>query len=379
MKKFLMCCAMMAAVSGAAMAQYQLENPGFEEWDNLDSDGEETDKSEPINWNSFMNASGKWAATVKADQLSRTTDTRPGSLGNYSVKISARDVFLAIAQGNLTTGCINGGSMSASDASGNYNYTNTSDDNFNQKISGLPDAFRLWVKFNTTSSYKGKVSALLHSNGYYQDPYYNQNGITNTTLIAEAIKSDIESNNTWTEIIIPFDYKVIDGTRPYFALVSLNTSNTAGKGDKNDYLFADDLEFIYYSELASASYDGETITFDASGNANISDFYEKGKLSYVKKGVGAIVETDYNEEEAILTIIVKGDDFASTNNHHTYTIQFAKKGDVNGDGEVTIADVTALVNIILGKNDKKAIADVNGDDDVTIADVTALVNIILGK
>ncbi len=57
------------------------------------------------------------------------------------------------------------------------------------------------------------------------------------------------------------------------------------------------------------------------------------------------------------------------------------KGDVNGDGSVTIADVTALVNIILGKSPVPAsgIADVNDDGSVTIADVTGLVNIILGK
>ncbi|MBP5772417.1 MAG: endonuclease [Bacteroidaceae bacterium] len=58
-------------------------------------------------------------------------------------------------------------------------------------------------------------------------------------------------------------------------------------------------------------------------------------------------------------------------------------GDVNSDGAVTIADVTALVNIILGKTiggtPDLAIADVNHDGTVTIADVTALVNMILGK
>lgn len=56
-------------------------------------------------------------------------------------------------------------------------------------------------------------------------------------------------------------------------------------------------------------------------------------------------------------------------------------GDVNGDGVVTIADVTSLVNIILGKSPAPAsgVADVNGDHAVTIADVTSLVNIILGK
>ena len=61
------------------------------------------------------------------------------------------------------------------------------------------------------------------------------------------------------------------------------------------------------------------------------------------------------------------------------------RGDVNRDGFITIADVTALVNIILGKDNVQPYkydhdaADVNEDGPITIADVTALVNIILGK
>lgn len=56
-------------------------------------------------------------------------------------------------------------------------------------------------------------------------------------------------------------------------------------------------------------------------------------------------------------------------------------GDVNADNSITIADVTALVNIILGKSAdyNTAAADINADGSITIADVTALVNIILGK
>lgn len=69
------------------------------------------------------------------------------------------------------------------------------------------------------------------------------------------------------------------------------------------------------------------------------------------------------------------------------TILLSLRGDVNRDGLVTIADVTALVNIILGKVTYSANADkydfeaanVNGDKQISIADVTALVNIILGK
>ena len=52
------------------------------------------------------------------------------------------------------------------------------------------------------------------------------------------------------------------------------------------------------------------------------------------------------------------------------------KGDVNGDGEITIADVNAVVSVILG-HDANNKADVNGDEEVTIADVNAVISIIL--
>jgi hypothetical protein len=53
--------------------------------------------------------------------------------------------------------------------------------------------------------------------------------------------------------------------------------------------------------------------------------------------------------------------------------------DLNGDGTLNISDVTALVNMVLGKTAKTPAADMNGDGEVNISDVTALVNMILGK
>ena len=41
--------------------------------------------------------------------------------------------------------------------------------------------------------------------------------------------------------------------------------------------------------------------------------------------------------------------------------------------------MTALVNIVLASAEPNDKADVNGDGEVSIADVTALVNIILGR
>ena len=55
-------------------------------------------------------------------------------------------------------------------------------------------------------------------------------------------------------------------------------------------------------------------------------------------------------------------------------------GDVNGDGFVTSADVTAIYDVMLGTdNTFQSTADVNGDGYVTSADVTAVYDIMLGN
>jgi hypothetical protein len=54
------------------------------------------------------------------------------------------------------------------------------------------------------------------------------------------------------------------------------------------------------------------------------------------------------------------------------------KGDVNGDQEVTIADVNVVIDMIIsGKTDLKG--DVNGDQEISIADVNVIIDIILHK
>ena len=56
------------------------------------------------------------------------------------------------------------------------------------------------------------------------------------------------------------------------------------------------------------------------------------------------------------------------------------RGDVNGDGYISINDVTTLIDYLLGSvsNDFYEVnADVNGDDDISIADVTVLIDMLL--
>lgn len=55
-------------------------------------------------------------------------------------------------------------------------------------------------------------------------------------------------------------------------------------------------------------------------------------------------------------------------------------GDVNGDGEVTSADITALYNWLLNNDDSAIVnGDQNGDGDITSGDVTFVYNILLGS
>ena len=55
----------------------------------------------------------------------------------------------------------------------------------------------------------------------------------------------------------------------------------------------------------------------------------------------------------------------------------ALSGDVNGDGEVNISDVNALIDLILSGSSDTA-GDVNYDGEVNISDVNAVIDIILG-
>ena len=54
-------------------------------------------------------------------------------------------------------------------------------------------------------------------------------------------------------------------------------------------------------------------------------------------------------------------------------------GDINGDGIVDIADVNAVINMMLGKQPATDAADLDGNGKVDISDVNAVINLMLGK
>ena len=67
------------------------------------------------------------------------------------------------------------------------------------------------------------------------------------------------------------------------------------------------------------------------------------------------------------------------NTTKVYIDRWAKAtGDINGDGEINVSDVTALINKILGSSTySDAVCDINGDGEINVSDVTALINMIL--
>ena len=59
-----------------------------------------------------------------------------------------------------------------------------------------------------------------------------------------------------------------------------------------------------------------------------------------------------------------------------------RKGDVNGDGEINIADINVIIGIVLGgmvDADTLSRADVKSDGEVNIADINAVIALILGQ
>lgn len=62
--------------------------------------------------------------------------------------------------------------------------------------------------------------------------------------------------------------------------------------------------------------------------------------------------------------------------HPDAVLPVALPGDVNGDSEVNLSDVNALIDLILARN-YDSVADVNADGEVNLSDVNALIDLIL--
>ena len=65
---------------------------------------------------------------------------------------------------------------------------------------------------------------------------------------------------------------------------------------------------------------------------------------------------------------------------YTLITEGTMRGDVNGDGKVTITDAVAIISYIRGENTQGfniSAADVNGDEQITLADAVMVIDLIL--
>lgn len=130
----------------------------------------------------------------------------------------------------------------------------------------------------------------------------------------------------------------------------------------NDFIVAK----LYKKNNATGIYDEvdeRAIPINLSGSASTTGNFTFSKL---EPGTYKVEFYYYNYDNLVWNL-------------RSPTYYLYAKGDVNGDGAVTSADITALYDCILsGDTSNEGRCDVNNDGSITAADVTAVYDILLG-
>ena len=237
-------------------AQYgpQFDNRGFENWTTRETESD----SEPVHWHSGGTATGTWSSMMP-HSVEQSSQTRPGSSGSKSVRLVPSSVVGVTANGTVTNGRINAGSMSASGSS-NYNYTQRSQNVYNTPITQLPDSLSVWVCFRSQStSHKAQVKAVVHGDADYQIIANGTESPSNMHVATADQRFTRTSANggayNWRRLSIPF---VNNGpcTDVRYILLMATTNETPGTGSTNDDLFLDDVLLIYNPSLNMGQLNG---------------------------------------------------------------------------------------------------------------------------
>lgn len=283
---------------------YQPLNAGFEQWDGTSS------TAEPTHWNSFASSDGSYASLASSPHHYHRYGGRPGSTGSSYLTIYTKSIMGIKANGNMTTGRIHAGSMSAA-SSDNYNYTQRSNSDFSQAFTATPDSMYVWVSYYAkTASSEASITATIHGDNDFRDP----NDLGTASKYAGCAK--LEFTRTTTHPVLPeWQLKkvpvVYSGTAaPAYLLISLTTNKTPGSGDANDSLMVDDIYFVYSSWLTDIRLNGATL-----------DGFSKGHLDY-SAHVGSFdsVDISYTVEVNDAVVTVAWDSISDTVRLYTLTV-----------------------------------------------------------
>lgn len=311
-------------------AVYQIPNSDFEQW--------ASDNSLAESWNSFDSATGLFASFASMSPLPQKIE---GYKGN-GVRIVSKNLYIANANGNLTTGHINMGSVTPADAT-NFNFTDRTDVNGNLPFAGKPDAFEVYARFTpgtaTTegTALNGRVQLIMHSDAAYHDPELE------TMADAKIASANviIPATAEWTKFTGEFNYANDDFAGDCFLLASATTNPVPG-ASQDDQLDLDELHLIYYSTLSDLTIGGKTIDgfapdkYEYTVDGDIKDMFGDVEYTTKSKFAQATIEDDF--KEGTVKIYVRGNDYSVNNDNVTvYTINFNKLV----DGINTISAETA--------------------------------------
>ena len=250
------------SLNAQRVEEQQFYNYGLESWVN-----EGSEEVEPAHWHSFMSASGTFNGLM-SQQIEPSSSKRPGSSGNRSVRIFSKKKVGIVANGNMTTGRINAGSMSP-DGGSNYNYTQRNSD-YCTPMTVIPDSLTVWVAFRAkeSDSYASVMTAIhgdvdlkqLSSGGY--DP----SNMVCATAKREYARTCASGNSlVWKRLSIPFT--TASHNDPRYILTTFSTNSTPGGGDSGDEVFVDDIYLIYNPLLSVGDLNQNEYPFPADGSA----------------------------------------------------------------------------------------------------------------
>lgn len=344
-------------MSASAQGIYQFTDPSFETWSGNNTPGNE--------WRSFESAVNNGLGNLTFG-IGKSASPKPskveGIVGNSALKLFSKEAISGKnANGNLTTGVIAMGSTTpASDA--NYNFSDISAEGNHLVFAGTPDKVSFYAKFKSGGSVNARGRFILHDAINYRDPdVVNGNWVkvNNESLESHRVGEAailVPATEEWTKFEADFTYYK-EKPKTQYMLASLTTNPVPG-GSKDDEFFVDDIQFTYYSTLKSLSYKGATINFsEATTSYDLSsETYDASKLSFKEKGAGATASLSYDDETAIATITVKGNDISVNRANQTvYTIQFAQPA----PQEVVTTYKSDLSVRVLGSTSQPAETNIN--------------------
>lgn len=222
-----------------------IRNAGFETWNN-----EDNSNIEPDYWHTVVSATGKYAASV-SKQVFKSTMTRPGSDGKYSVLLRPRSIFGVLANGNLTCGRINANSMRASNKEENYDYTQRDNPDFCTPIDAVPDSIVAWVCFRAKNAEsQANFVSVIHGDVDFRyagpedsKPMEEICAMSGPFFINRTSVADSQ-DYVWKRVSVPFVLKNKD-VKPSYILILFSTNRLAGEGSSKDEMYIDDVELIY--------------------------------------------------------------------------------------------------------------------------------------